>query len=258
MCGFGAGIAAGCVLLLPGAAPKRTLHSNSSTPCSDTLRGTSIPAQSARYSCSGTLRSTSARSKAHTAWTVKPSSTLQRHRAPAPAPPSSSTGLATHCSGTSSTPRSLSDRHCSCTPKRTLQQHPAAHQHATCSGAATLQRNLQTSSTSTRKQHPAAASCNSALQRHPAAAPSASMPARKRTPPAATPGSGNNMLFPKGRHAITPILEVRTPIASLSGEKWGKKDAGTWLQQVSQSHIRHECSPLRWAISCKHEIALLQ
>ena len=87
------------------------------------------------------------------------------------------------------------ERHCSCTPKRTLQQHPAAHQHATCSGAATLQRNLQPSSTSTRKQHPAAASCNSALQRHPAAAPSASMPARKRTPPAATPGSGNTTCF---------------------------------------------------------------
>ena len=31
-----------------------------------------------------------------------------------------------------------------------------------------------------------------------------------------------------------------------------------YMTPASQSHISHECSPLRWAISCKHEIAPLQ
>ena len=30
-----------------------------------------------------------------------------------------------------------------------------------------------------------------------------------------------------------------------------------YVTPASQSHISHECSPLRWAISCKHEIAPL-
>ena len=28
-----------------------------------------------------------------------------------------------------------------------------------------------------------------------------------------------------------------------------------YVTPASQSHISHECSPFRWAISCKHEIA---
>ena len=32
---------------------------------------------------------------------------------------------------------------------------------------------------------------------------------------------------------------------------------GRYVTPASRSHISHECSPLRWAISCKHEIAPL-
>ena len=84
------------------------------------------------------------------------------------------------------------------------------------------------------QQHPQAAPCSGTLQRHPAAAPCSgtSMPAPKRTHTLTTAPSSSTcsgilrrhpMPAPKGRHAIaTPLLEVRTPIASLSGKKNGK------------------------------------
>ena len=39
-------------------------------------------------------------------------------------------------------------------------------------------------------------------------------------------------------------------------KKWGWKSR--YMTPAPQSHISHECSPLRWAIICKHEIAPMQ
>ena len=88
----------------------------------------------------------------------------------------------------------------------------AAPTAAPCSGT------LQHSDSNTLKQHLAAAPCSGT-----------SMPALKRAHHsdsstlkqhhAAAPCSGTNMPAPKCRQATPPILEVRTPIASLSGEQ---------------------------------------
>jgi len=67
-------------------------------------------------------------------------------------------------------------------------------------------------------------------QRHPEMHPAATQPLlnlKQKQHPQETPHSDSstqpapttNMPDPKGRHATRPILEVRTPIAALSGEK---------------------------------------
>ena len=103
----------------------------------------------------------------------------------------------------------------------TLKQHLAA---APCSGTSmpAPKRTHHLYNSSTLKQHLAAAPSSGTLQRH-------SMPALKRAHHsdsstlkqhhAAAPCSGTNMPAPKCRQATPPILEVRTPIASLSGEQ---------------------------------------
>ena len=82
--------------------------------------------------------------------------------------------------------------HRNSTSNGTLQQHPAVHQQPGSKAQTALWQ-----------QHLAAAPCSGTLQRHPAAAPcnGTSNPAQKR------------------KHATLPILEVLTPIASLSGAK---------------------------------------
>ena len=109
------------------------------------------------------------------------------------------------CSGTSSqTPKrtqhsdsSTLQRHPKLAPcSGTLQRHLAA---APCSG--TLQQHQQLS-TKVWQQHLAATPCSSTLQQHPAAAPC----------------SGTSNQAPKRNMQLFLILEVRTSIASLSGE----------------------------------------
>ena len=48
------------------------------------------------------------------------------------------------------------------------------------------------------------------------------------------------------------------PVLGLAGCHWRQNWNSRYVTPASQSHISHECSPLRWAISCKHEIAPLQ
>ena len=47
------------------------------------------------------------------------------------------------------------------------------------------------------------------------------------------------------------------PVLGLAGCHWRQNWNSRYVTPASQSHISHECSPLRWAISCKHEIAPL-
>ena len=53
------------------------------------------------------------------------------------------------------------------------------------------------------------------------------------------------------------MLKNDMPVLGLAGCHWRQNWNSRYVTPASQSHISHECSPLRWAISCKHEIAPL-
>ena len=120
---------------------------------------------------------------------------------------------------------------CSSTLQRTSNQAPKRKQHsdsstlsaAPCSAPATRLQSANSTLT--------AAPCSSTLQRHPCSCTPAAAPATQlqnahssdsstlQGHPAAAPCNGTSSPAPKRKHATLPIVEVITPIASLSGAK---------------------------------------